>query len=74
MDLCQNNLPIINFTTDDMTSKFELFSKKKMNGFYLTEKIGYICYMDTGMKEIHPNEVIFISGLSGCFNIIMKCL
>ena len=28
---------IINFTTDDMTSKFELFYKNKMNNTYITE-------------------------------------
>ena len=35
VDCCQNE-SIINFTTDDMTSKFELFSKKKKNNLYLT--------------------------------------
>ena len=34
---CKNNSSIINFTTDDMTSKFELFSDNKMNNIYLTE-------------------------------------
>ena len=37
MDFCQNNESIINFTTDDMTFKFELFSKKKINNQYLIE-------------------------------------
>ena len=37
MDLCLKNLPVINFTTDDMTSKFEAFKKNKMDGIYLTE-------------------------------------
>ena len=31
----QNNIPIINFTTDDMTSKFEFF-KENNNNIYLT--------------------------------------
>ena len=35
--LCQKNEPIINFTTDDMRSKFEVFSKNKMGVLYLTE-------------------------------------
>ena len=34
---CQNNLSIINVTTDDMTSKIELFQKNKMNNLYITE-------------------------------------
>ena len=29
MDLCQNNPPTINFTTDDMTSKFDCFFKEQ---------------------------------------------
>ena len=37
MDCCQKTASIINFTTDDMTSKFELFSNNKMNNQYLTE-------------------------------------
>ena len=28
VDFCQNNEPVINFTTDDMRSKFEVLSKK----------------------------------------------
>ena len=35
----KNNSSIINFTTDDMTSKFELFSNHKMNNIYLTESM-----------------------------------
>ena len=37
VDCCQTNEPIINFITDDMTSKFELFSKNKIKNIYLTE-------------------------------------
>ena len=37
VDFCQKNKHIINFTTEDMTSKFELFSKNKMYALYLTE-------------------------------------
>ena len=29
VDLIKNNDPIINFTTDDMVSNFEVFKKKK---------------------------------------------
>ena len=39
MDFCQKNSPIINFTTYDMTSKFELFSNNKINHIYLTESM-----------------------------------
>ena len=38
LDFCQKNESVINFKTDDMTSKFELFSKK-MNNIYLTESM-----------------------------------
>ena len=37
VSLCQNIEPVINFTTDDITSKFEAFSKNKMDELYLTE-------------------------------------
>ena len=36
VDLFQGNEHVINFITDEMTSKFELFSKKKMDSLYLT--------------------------------------
>ena len=36
---CYNNTSFISFTTDDMTSKYELFSKKKVMDLYLTEII-----------------------------------
>ena len=39
VDFCQKNKLIINFTTNDMTSKFQLFSKKKTNALYLNEVI-----------------------------------
>ena len=39
MDFCQNKLSINNFTTDDMTPKYECFSKKKMNYLYITESL-----------------------------------
>ena len=39
VDFCQNNEPVINFTTDDMRTKTEVFSKNKMNALYLTERI-----------------------------------
>ena len=34
---CKKNKYVINFTTDDMTSKFELFSNNKMDTLYLNE-------------------------------------
>ena len=37
VDLCQNNEPVINFTTDEIRSKFEVFSKYKMDELYITE-------------------------------------
>ena len=37
VDCCQKYESIINFTTDDITYKFEFFSKNKMNNPYLTE-------------------------------------
>ena len=39
VDCCKKNPSIINFTTDDMKSKFELFSKTKTNSLYLTESM-----------------------------------
>ena len=39
VDFCQKNSSIVNFTTDDMTSKFELFSEKKINNLHQTEII-----------------------------------
>ena len=39
VDCCQNNSSIINFTTDNMKSKFELVSKNKMNNLYLTKSM-----------------------------------
>ena len=36
---CQNKSSIINFTIDDMTSKFELFSRNKINNLYQTESV-----------------------------------
>ena len=39
VDFCQKNSSIINFTTDDMTSKFELFSENKINNLHQTEII-----------------------------------
>ena len=35
--LCQKNLPLNNFTTYDMESELDLFSKNNMNALYLTE-------------------------------------
>ena len=45
---------IVNFTIDDMTSKFELFSKNKMNIPYLTEIIitCWIQMLDEYWEEI----------------------
>ena len=37
--LCKNNKYEINFTTYDMRSKFEVFTKKKMYTLYLTESM-----------------------------------
>ena len=36
---CQKNASIVNFTTDDMTSKSELFSKNKIYNLYLSESM-----------------------------------
>ena len=36
-NLCQNNDHVINFTTNDMRSKFEAFSKNKLYALYRTE-------------------------------------
>ena len=53
VDFCQNTLPIINFTTDDMTSKFQLFSRKKMNALYLIEimRIDWLQMLDEYWDE-----------------------
>ena len=37
MDFCKKTL--IDFTTDDMTSNFEVFSKNKMDALYISEII-----------------------------------
>ena len=39
VDGCQKNASVINFTTDDMTSKFGLFLKDTTNHLYLTESM-----------------------------------
>ena len=39
VDLYKYNDHIINFTTDEMTSKFGAFSKNKMDALYLTESM-----------------------------------
>ena len=38
-DCCKKNACIITFKTDDMTSKFEFFSKNKTNNLYLNESM-----------------------------------
>ena len=35
----QNNEPVSNFTTDDMISEFEAFSKNRMDALYLNESM-----------------------------------
>ena len=53
-----------------MTSKFEFFSKKYVDALYLTEimqKKGQRTYMNTSMKTIHPNQMVFFSVLSLVF-------
>ena len=37
VDLCQNNEPVINSTTDDIRSNFEAFTMNRMYALYLTE-------------------------------------
>ena len=37
VNLCKNNKYVIKFTTDEMISNFELFTKNKMDTLYLTE-------------------------------------
>ena len=39
VDFCQKNKPVFNFSTDNMTPKFEVFSKNKMYALNLTEII-----------------------------------
>ena len=39
VDFCQNNKPVNSYTTDDITSKFKLFSREKMDVLYLTESM-----------------------------------
>ena len=39
VDFCQKNKPVVNFSTENMTPKFEVFSKNKMYALYLTEII-----------------------------------
>ena len=37
IDCCKNNDNVINFTTDDIISRFEAFSKNKVDALYLTK-------------------------------------
>ena len=57
-----------------MKSKFELFSKNKMNSVYLTESMQtdwlQILYSYWGEVDT-PYSGDFISVMSGCFNITM---
>ena len=39
MDCCQKNKYVINFTSDYMVSKFEVFVNHKLDTIYLTEII-----------------------------------
>ena len=55
-----------------MTSKFELFSNEKMNNIYPTESMqtDWLHILDEYWDEkIHPNQMMLIYGLIGCFNI-----
>ena len=68
---------IINFTTDDMTSKFEFVSNKKINAPYLTESMQK--YWPQMLDEYWhegdtPYSGDFISVLNGCFNITINQL
>ena len=51
---CQNNEPVFNFTTDDMRSKLEEFSKNRMDALYLTEimRTKWLKMMDKYWDEI----------------------
>ena len=71
----QKHLPIINFTTDNMTSKFELFSNNKINALYLNErmKTDWLNVLDKYWDERNrPYSGGFIYGLSGHFNITIN--
>ena len=39
VDICQKKKYVINFITDGMRSKFEVFTKNKINELYLTSGI-----------------------------------
>ena len=57
--LLSKNEPVIDFTTYDITSKFEAFPKNKMDALYLTERI-QIEWMQTldeywdGVDTLYP--------------------
>ena len=64
-----------NFTTDDMTSKFELFSNDKMGILHITEimRSDWLHMLDEYWDEVNaPYSGGFISGQNGCFNITMN--
>ena len=66
---------IINVTTDNMTSKFELFSNNKINALYLNErmKTDWLNVLDKYWDERNrPYSGGFIYGLSGHFNITIN--
>ena len=48
VNFSRNNYHVINFTPDDMRSKFEAFSKKKMDALYLTESMQKIMISNDG--------------------------
>ena len=59
-----------------MTSKFEFFSKKKMNALYITEimQTDWLHMLYGYWEERYtPYSFDLDFGLSGCFNISMKC-
>ena len=76
VDFCQNNDHVINFTTDEIISKFEEFSKKN-DALYLTEimQTEWLQMLDEYWDEGDtPYLGDFISWRRGCFNITINCL
>ena len=75
VDFCQIFLPIIDFTTDDMITKFGLFLENKTNALYITEIIQtyWIHMLDEYLEEedtAYSYDFNFCT--NSCFNISMN--
>ena len=66
---CQNNDRVINFTTDDMISKFETFKKNKMDELYF-----YEIMRTEWLQMIYEFWYEGDTPYSGDFDLFLQCL